>query len=168
MPRLVVLSEGFSGRAHELKAEITTVGRIEDNIFQVPDPSVSSHHCEIRLKGGEVTVKDLGSTNGSYINGHQITEAVLKPSQILRLGQIEIRFESNLPTGPMPKKILDHTQIVPQGIKLDDLDKVNRPATHNPAFIKKNNVATKIFIVVAIVVGIAIIAFGVWAIGFQH
>lgn len=56
---------------------------------------------------------------------------------------------------------------MPQGIKLDDLDNVNRPATHNPAFIKKNNIATKIFIVVAIVVGIAIIALLVWVILFS-
>lgn len=151
-----------------MKAETTTLGRTEENIFQVPDPSVSSHHCEIHFKNGEVTVKDLGSTNGSFINGHQITEGVLKPSQILRLGQIEIRLEADLPTGPMPKKVLDHTQIVPQGIKLDDLDQVNRPPTHNPAFVKKNNMATKIFIVVAIVVGIGIIAALVWVIGFPR
>jgi pSer/pThr/pTyr-binding forkhead associated (FHA) protein len=69
MARLVVLSEGFNGRAHELKVEKTTVGRVDDNVFQVPDQSVSSHHCEIILRGKEVVVKDLNSTNGSYING---------------------------------------------------------------------------------------------------
>lgn len=57
---------------------------------------------------------------------------------------------------------------MPQGIKLDDLDQVNRPPTHNPAFVKKNNMATKIFIVVAIVVGIGIIAALVWVIGFPR
>ena len=64
MPRLVVLSEGLTGRSHELKAETTSVGRVEDNVFQIPDPSVSSHHCEILLKGSDVIIRDLNSTNG--------------------------------------------------------------------------------------------------------
>jgi pSer/pThr/pTyr-binding forkhead associated (FHA) protein len=53
MPKLVVLSEGFTGRTYELKTERTTVGRLDDNAFCVPEPSVSSHHCEILLKGAE-------------------------------------------------------------------------------------------------------------------
>ena len=89
MPRLVVLSEGLTGRSHELKAEKTTVGRIEDNTFQIPDASVSSHHCEVILKCNDVVIRDLNSTNGTFINGQQITEATLKPSQILRLGQVD-------------------------------------------------------------------------------
>ena len=157
MPRLVVLSEGFTGRAHELKAETTTVGRVEDNIFQIPDPSVSSHHCEISLRGTEVWVRDLGSTNGSFINGQQITDGLLKPSQILRIGQIEARLEADMLTGAMPKKALDHTQIVPQGVQLGELDQVTRPATHNPAFVKKSNRGTKIFIALMILLGVGLV-----------
>src|SRR4029077_17724777 len=95
MPRLVVLSEGLTGRSHELKAEKTTIGRVEDNTFQIPDPSVSSHHCEVILKGREVLMRDLNSTNGTFISGQQITEASLRPSQILRLGQVEVRLEGD-------------------------------------------------------------------------
>ena len=85
MPKLVVLSEGLTGRAHELKVDKTTVGRLEDNAFQIPEQSVSSHHCELLLKGSDVIVRDLNSTNGTYINGEKISEKVLKPGQILRL-----------------------------------------------------------------------------------
>ena len=121
MPRLVVLSEGLTGRSHELKGESTTVGRVEDNAFQIPDSSVSSHHCEILLRGSEVVIRDLNSTNGTFINGQQITEATLKPSQILRLGQVEVRLEGEQGAGGSPaqrKMTLDHTQVVPQGIKM--------------------------------------------------
>src|SRR5947208_15441707 len=103
MPRLVVLSEGLTGRSHELKAERTTVGRVEDNTFQIPDASVSSHHCEILLKGSDVVIRDLDSTNGTFINGQQITEATLKPSQILRLGQVEGRLEGDQGTTSQKK-----------------------------------------------------------------
>ncbi len=154
MPRLVVLSEGLTGRTHELKAEQTTVGRLEDNSFQVPDPSVSSHHCEVILKGQEVLVRDLGSTNGSFINGERITEAMLRPSQILRLGQVEIRLEGDVPAAAQQKRVFDHTQVVPQGIKATDLDQTVRTPVA-PAFEKKSNKAGRIIWILAILAMLA-------------
>ena len=94
MAKLVVLTEGMAGRAHELTAEKTTIGRVEDNAFQISEPSISSHHCEVLLQGNEVKVRDLNSTNGTFINDQQITEAVLSPGQTLRLGKVEMRLES--------------------------------------------------------------------------
>jgi pSer/pThr/pTyr-binding forkhead associated (FHA) protein len=161
MPRLVVLSEGLTGRSHELKAEKTTVGRVEDNAFQIPDPSVSSHHCEIILRGNEVVIRDLNSTNGTFINGQQINEATLKPSQILRLGQVEVRLEGEQSTTSAQKKqTLDHTQVVPQGIKFEELGQSARSGS--PGFEKKSNTGTKIFIIIAIlvaIVGVVALAF---------
>src|SRR3984957_14662514 len=93
MAKLVVLKQSLAGRSHELAAERTTVGRVEDNAFQIAEPSVSSHHCEILLRGSEVVVKDLNSTNGTFINGEKITEGVLKPGHALRLGNIELKLE---------------------------------------------------------------------------
>src|SRR5262249_27644651 len=100
MAKLVLLSAGLTGRTHELKGEKTTVGRVEDNMFQLAEPSVSSHHCEILLRGNDVVVRDLNSTNGTFINGEKIIESPLKPGQILRLGQIEMRLETDAGGGP--------------------------------------------------------------------
>src|SRR6266699_729368 len=100
MAKLVVLSAGMTGRSHELKVDKTTIGRVEDNTFQIAEPSVSSHHCEVLLRGNEVIVRDLNSTNGSFINGEKITEKALKPGQTLRLGQIEMRLETDVPICP--------------------------------------------------------------------
>src|SRR5438270_13254282 len=102
MAKLVLLSAGMTGRTHELKVDKTTIGRVEDNTFQIAEPSVSSHHCEVLLRGSDIVIKDLNSTNGSYINGEKITESVLKPGQILRLGQIEMRLE--IDSAPATKK----------------------------------------------------------------
>ena len=88
MARLVLLSEGLTGRTFEFKTDKTTVGRVSDNMFEIPEASVSSHHAELFLKGNELHIKDLGSTNGTFINGEKISEGVLKPGQILRLGMV--------------------------------------------------------------------------------
>ena len=92
MARLVLLSEGLSGRTFVLKGAKTTVGRVPDNDFQIPEASVSSHHCELHLQGKDLLVKDLESTNGTFINGERVTETLLKAGQILRLGMIEMRL----------------------------------------------------------------------------
>src|ERR1039457_3030336 len=112
MAKLVVLSVGMTGRTQELKVDKTTIGRVEDNTFPIVEPSVSSHHCEILLRGSEVVVRDLNSTNGSYINREKFTEeAVLKPGQILRLGQVEMRLEADNPA--VPGKIqFDRTTVI--------------------------------------------------------
>jgi pSer/pThr/pTyr-binding forkhead associated (FHA) protein len=68
MPKLVVLTVGFNDRSLEVKPEKASIGRVDDNQFCIAEPSVSSHHCEVWSKGDEIVVKDLGSTNGSFIN----------------------------------------------------------------------------------------------------
>ena len=159
MAKLVVLSEGLTGRSYELKVDKTTIGRVEDNAFPIAEPSVSSHHCEILLRGKDVVVKDLNSTNGTFINGEQVTEAVIKPGQILRLGQVEIRLETGEPPGP-GKKVLDQTIVIPQGVRINELEGGTRSVnfeTDSP-FAKKSNKANKIFLVIGVVLGLVIFA----------
>jgi predicted component of type VI protein secretion system len=161
MAKLVLLSTGFTGRTQDLKLEKTTIGRVEDNTFQIAEPSVSSHHCEVIVKGEEVLVRDLNSTNGTFINGEKVTEKVLKPGQLLRLGQIEMRLETDTPTaGPM-KKPIDQTMVMkPQrGVSLTDLEQGTRAGgfdSKGTGFSKKNNKANKIILIGGIVLGTVI------------
>lgn len=156
MPKLVVLSEGLTGKSYELKVDRTTVGRVEDNSFQIPEASVSSHHCEVLLKGTEVRVKDLNSTNGTFINGDRITEGVLKPGQILRLGTIDLRLESDKGAAS-GKKVLDHTMVI-KGVKLES-ESGTRPVsfeTDSP-FHKKRKGENKVFIASMVIAGLLIV-----------
>ncbi|MGH7942466.1 MAG: FHA domain-containing protein [Limisphaerales bacterium] len=103
MAKLVVLTQSMAGRSCDLATERTTVGRVEDNAFQIAEPSVSSRHCEILLRGTDVVVKDLNSTNGTFINGEKVSEAVLKPGQTLRLGNVELKLDTpGAPAGSAP------------------------------------------------------------------
>lgn len=165
MPRLVLLSEGFSRRSYELKVETTTVGRVSDNAFEIPEASVSSHHAEIILRGNDVVIRDLGSTNGTFINGEKITEAVLKPGQTLRFGTIDLKLDTgdgasaafSIPGAPSapkkPKQSLDQTVVIPQGVKLDELGGAGGPPNlgNTTGFEKKRNRGGKIFAIMAIV-----------------
>jgi len=169
MPKLVVLSEGLTGRSYELKVEKTTIGRLDDNAFQIAEQSVSSHHCEVLLKGDDVLIKDLNSTNGTYINGEKITEKVLKPGQILRLGQIEVRLEADgtsAASAPTEKKKMDpNTRVIPRGVKLNEFEQGAAGVKFDKTspFAKKSNKTNMIFIVVGVVLGLIIISFLVLA-----
>jgi len=150
----------MTGRTHELKVEKTTIGRVEDNTFQIAEPSVSSHHCEVLLRGSEVVVKDLNSTNGTFINGEKITEGPIKPCQILRLGQVEIRLEADAaPGAPASKKPLTQTMVMQRGVSLTELETGARGGfgTKGSGFSKKDNKVNKIVITVCVVLGVVIV-----------
>lgn len=158
MAKLVLLSAGMTGRTHDLKVDRTTIGRVEDNLFQIPEPSVSSHHCEVLVRGNDVIVRDLNSTNGTFINGQKVSESALKPGEVLRLGQIEMRLESDTPAAT-PKKPAEQTLVMQRGVSLNELETGARGAVFdakNTGFSKKDNSVNKIFIIVGVVLGVVI------------
>jgi len=165
MAKLVILSAGMTGRSHELKVDKTTIGRVEDNTFQISEPSVSSHHCEVMLRGTEVVVRDLNSTNGTYIGGEKVSEGVLKPGQTLRLGQIELRLENGGTTGAS-KKPAESTLAMQRGVSLNELEQGTRGGfdTVGKGFSKKDNKINRIFLVGGIIVGVVIVALVLYAI----
>jgi len=173
MAKLQVLNGSLTGQSYELKVDKTTVGRVEDNSFQLAEPSVSSHHCELVLQGDDVLVRDLNSTNGTFINGEKVTETLLKPGQTLRLGQIELRLDDGTPlpapSAPAPasapaapsttKSRQDQTLVVPRGISLNDLAEP-KSATFDTAtsgFTKKSNSVNRYFIIGGVIIGVIIV-----------
>jgi pSer/pThr/pTyr-binding forkhead associated (FHA) protein len=181
MAKLVVLNEGLTGQSFELKSDKTTIGRVEDNSFQLAVGSVSSHHCEILMQGNEVVVRDLASTNGTFINGQQVTkEAVLKPGQTLRLGQVEIRLENGAPasapaaaSNPEPvapiKKPLASTMVISKGVSLEQLEQGPQGFdTTRGAFTRKTNKTNLYFIIGGIVVLVVIVGLILYILNSLH
>jgi len=77
-----------------LPGHIRTIGRAPRADFIVDAPLVSRLHCRLTvLDDGTVQVKDLGSTNGTWIDGEQVTDGVLHDGQLLRVGRVEFRLE---------------------------------------------------------------------------
>jgi FHA domain len=105
MPRLVAQSPEFAGKSFDLAGPEVTVGRVADNKIQVEHASVSGHHAVLKLDSLDYVIKDLDSTNGTRINGERITQQKLRRNDILRLGNIELLYDSeHAPPGqPMPE-----------------------------------------------------------------
>jgi CheY-like chemotaxis protein len=95
MAKLVVTNRGQVPTVHELGDGWITIGRADDNVFQILEESISSRHCEVRVRGNELMVRDLISTNGTFINGRRVADGVVRANEILRLGDVEMRFDTS-------------------------------------------------------------------------
>jgi predicted component of type VI protein secretion system len=104
MPRLVAQSPEFAGKSFELSGVELSVGRLDDNAVQIEHASVSGHHALLSLDEQDYVLKDLDSTNGSRVNGEKITVQKLRRNDMVRLGNIELLYDSeHAPPGrPMP------------------------------------------------------------------
>jgi CheY-like chemotaxis protein len=98
MPKLVVTNKTLTVMAHELGEKWVTIGRHDGNTFQINEQSISGRHCEVRLRREDLVVRDLLSSNGTFVDDKKIIEGVLKPGQTLRLGEVELRMEASIPT----------------------------------------------------------------------
>lgn len=97
MPKLIIHSNGQPAREFPLQPGVNSVGRGDVNDLQIPDPSVSTRHAEIILEGAGVRIKDLGSTNGTFVNQQPVTEVTLCAGQSFRLGGVQLILEDDAP-----------------------------------------------------------------------
>ncbi|HKZ86573.1 MAG TPA: FHA domain-containing protein [Anaerolineae bacterium] len=71
----------------ELHKDVYTLGREAGNDIIINDPQISRHHARLTLQGGSYVLEDLGSTNGSFVNGRRITgPTALSPGDMVGLG----------------------------------------------------------------------------------
>jgi hypothetical protein len=136
MPTLIVKAGNDGDRSIDLAPGFNTVGRSPSNDFPIEHPSVSDHHCVISVMGGEITIRDLDSTNGSFIDGEQIKQASLYEGQTLRLGEVELVWERSEVVVVVPR--LDEPRRAPESVLLADgalscVNHASQPATRHCA-----------------------------------
>lgn len=95
MSKVRIKSAELPAQLLALKPGSNRFGRDSSNDFQIDHPSISSTHCEIILGKDSIHIRDLGSTNGTFINGARINEAPLKTGQSFFLGSIELTVDAN-------------------------------------------------------------------------
>lgn len=102
MARLVLDCDGVDVITHELVGEVITIGRAPSNDVVIDDPTVSAQHASLTKAPTGYRLKDLGSRNGTRINGVCITDAELKDRAEIRFGYVTGVFRDADPTLPMP------------------------------------------------------------------
>lgn len=90
---LLVHTDGAPRVRFDLGGALISIGRASDNDVIVDDPEVSRHHCQLKLQHGAYSLADLGSRNGSWINGQPVSEVALGPGDVIRIGSTEIEFQ---------------------------------------------------------------------------
>lgn len=108
----------------ELRTGLNTLGRNPTNDFCIHEASVSSFHAELTVleDGAGVVIRDLQSTNGTFVDGSPVEEAALGPGQALQVGSVEFRLvaqaiQISVPDVPMVEttKPAGVTAVLPDG-----------------------------------------------------
>ena len=89
---LLVRTDGAPQVRFDLGGALISIGRASDNDVILDDPEVSRHHCQLKLQHGAYSFADLGSRNGSWINGQPVSEVALGPGDTIQIGSTEIEF----------------------------------------------------------------------------
>ncbi len=97
MNRLVVNPSKPDAWEIQLRDGVNQFGRGDASDFQIADSSVSGSHCRIVVNDGTVSIQDLGSTNGTFINGAKVQEQAIQDGQTIRLGNVEMLFYADAP-----------------------------------------------------------------------
>ncbi|MBN2716998.1 MAG: ATP-binding cassette domain-containing protein, partial [Deltaproteobacteria bacterium] len=75
---------------------IITIGRLADNVYRVDHPMVSGHHAKLTLKSGGYELEDLGSANGTFVNGEKVTKPVMvKTTDYIQIGPVRMRIAAD-------------------------------------------------------------------------
>jgi pSer/pThr/pTyr-binding forkhead associated (FHA) protein len=94
-PRILLTSGANAGRAFHLPQGELIIGREEGCEIQLDDPRVSHNHALLLVRGNDVMIKDLGSTNGTKVNGTTIErQTALAPGDEINVGGVELLLET--------------------------------------------------------------------------
>jgi Nif-specific regulatory protein len=121
-PRLLAISGPNRDVSFELSDGEFTVGRVPENKFCINDQSVSRHHCVFTCRDGEVEVRDVGSLNGTQVNGESVKSQVLKDNDQIGIGDSLFLFLLEEPG----------TEVSEREVEFDDSHPTHATASLNP------------------------------------
>jgi len=94
---LVLLKKNGSRKVFPLPSEITTIGRRRSCDLHIPLASVSKKHCQLHLDSGVLKLRDLGSRNGTNLNGKPVDEAVIQSGDSIEVGPLKFQVQIDNP-----------------------------------------------------------------------
>lgn len=102
MAKLTIKDENGVERVQELGAETLTIGRAPESSVRVTDQKFSRKHFQVEKDGEYFRVKDLGSTNGTRVNGKKVTSELLRSGDVIKVGETSFAFDGPGPPMPVP------------------------------------------------------------------
>ena len=153
MPRLMITTP-IGTVAHELTDELVTLGRSPDNLIHLDDPSVSGRHAQLQVVDEDVQLTDLGSTNGTTVNGAPVTTATLRAGDRVRFGKVEACYECDAAGDAQPLPVMQDVEGKPAEVSARPPDFANA-SPFPKRKTEKDPVRTALFAAAAI----AILAF---------
>jgi hypothetical protein len=123
MARFVIRPvDGLPETVLTLKPGINRLGRSSNNDHSFPFAEISEYHCEVLVDKELIFVRDMNSSNGTYINGDRIQESALYAGQVMQIGKLEMVLDAqeikiSLPVIPKPEIPVEN---IIASVKLED------------------------------------------------
>lgn len=92
MPKMIVSIDEVVIKEVQLTKDRTTVGRRPYNDVVIDNLAVSGEHAVLQMSGGSVSIEDLNSTNGTYLNGKAVKKQQLQNGDTIEIGKYKIKF----------------------------------------------------------------------------
>lgn len=149
MPKLTIRSGTAESTSHDLVEETYTIGRSPESSIRLDDPSVSSRHAELVLIAQNCYLKDLGSTNGTLVNGQAVKEVQLRAGDHIRFGKVDAFFEGEIAGGAQPLPRQEEAEALPAELSTRPADFANASPFQSRK-TKKDPVRTAVFAAAAL------------------
>ena len=91
--KLVVLKGSQRGKEFVISGDVIRIGKVDENDLALPEETVSRVHCEILRDAKGHLLRDLHSTNGTFLDGAEIKEAYIRPGSIITVGTVQLKFQ---------------------------------------------------------------------------
>jgi pSer/pThr/pTyr-binding forkhead associated (FHA) protein len=128
MPKLTVSLPDGTDAVHELTEDLITIGRVEENTIEIADASVSSRHAQLTKDDGDYVLRDIGSTNGTRVNGRELPEGEdfkLGDGDSVAFGKIAVLYNSEVPAPSRPLPVEESVAAVPAAASVRPADFAN-------------------------------------------
>ena len=137
-PHLLVIKEGPSaGQTYPLEEDEFIIGRAQSSTLQIDSPGISRQHARLAFQDNQYLIEDLGSSNGTFVNGERISETrPLKNGDAISLGQtVQLEYQAILPAVTATMIEMDGTVIddAPQQTVVPEQPEAAPPGPPEPA-----------------------------------
>jgi pSer/pThr/pTyr-binding forkhead associated (FHA) protein len=119
---LILLKKNGERRAFRLNKGINVIGRRPDCDLRIPLMEISRRHCQLDCREGLFTLRDLRSSNGTFVNSQRIEEVKLQPGDIIQIGPLTFVLEVGVPAeSQAPQAAAGQQPAAPAQVSDDDL-----------------------------------------------